>query len=161
MLSLVQDGINLQGSVRLNIDPYHPPDRDVGDARLSDQKLTAVLTRVGLWPTVVAGGGLDADMSQVNFSQGQMQLLAIARAMLRRDYTLPKIVLIDEATSNMDRDTDEAMQALFAEVFAEPTVLMISHRLDAFEKMEKVIKLGTGKIEEVLVRDLSADRVKE
>ena len=161
VLSLVQDGINLQGSVRLNVDPYHPPDQDIGDARLSDQKLTAVLTKVGLWPTVVAGGGLDADISQVNFSQGQMQLLAIARAILRRDYTLPKIVLIDEATSNMDRDTDEAMQALFAEVFAESTVIMISHRVDAFEKMDKVIKLGTGKVEEVLDRNQSSDPVKE
>ncbi|KAK3181197.1 hypothetical protein K4F52_007472 [Lecanicillium sp. MT-2017a] len=151
-LSLIQDGIQFKGSVRFNVDPYDPPDIESGN-RLVDQTLIEALTRVGLWAKILAGGGLEAELDDLNLSKGQIQLLAIARAMVRRDYLLPKIVLIDEATSNIDNDTDRNLQALFAEVFKHSTVIMISHRLYAFDKMHKVLMLDEGQIEDVLNRD--------
>lgn len=151
-LSLIQDGIQFKGSVRFNVDPYVPPDIESGN-RLVDQTLIEALTRIGLWAKILAGGGLEAELDDLNLSKGQIQLLAIARAMVRRDYLLPKIVLIDEATSNIDNDTDRNLQALFAEVFKHSTVIMISHRLYAFDKMHKVLMLDEGQIEDVLNRD--------
>ncbi|KAK3181200.1 hypothetical protein K4F52_007475 [Lecanicillium sp. MT-2017a] len=152
IITLTQDGVQLQGTIRLNLDPYDPPDYDSG-TRLADQTLITALTRVGLWETVQNCGGLDADMQASNFSEGQHQLLGIARAMLRKSYTLSKIVIFDEATSSIDNDTDRKIQALIADVFANCTVLMTSHRLYAFDKMHKVIMLNDGYIEDTLKRD--------
>ncbi len=152
MLSLIQDGVQLQGTVRLNVDPYDPPDVESGN-RLVDQTLIEALTRVGLWGIILTRGGLEAEMSDLNLSQGQIQLLGIARAMVRRDYLLPKIILIDEATSSIDNDTDRNMQAIIADVFANCTVLMTSHRLYAFDRMHKVVMLNDGYIEDTLKRD--------
>ncbi len=151
-ITITQDGLQLQGSIRLNLDPFDPPDYDSG-TRLVDQTLITALARVGLWGAVHACGGLEADMATANFSQGQMQLLGIARAILRNSYTHSKVVLIDEATSSIDNDTDREMQAVIADAFAGCTVLMTSHRLYAFDRMHKVIMLGDGHIEDTLKRD--------
>lgn len=155
-ITLAQDGLQLQGSVRLNLDPYNPLEcessRD-GASRLSDQALEQALTRVGLWEGIRNFGGLDLDMGAANFSQGQLQLFGIARAILRKSYSFSKIVLIDEATSSIDNDKDREMQAMIGDAFANCTVLMVSHRLYAFDRMHKVLMLNDGQIEDTLKRD--------
>ena len=153
LITLAQDGLQLQGTIRLNLDPYNladsAPDDDNGShRRLSDEALIQALTRVGLWDSVQQCGGLDTEMAAASFSQGQIQLLGIARALLRKPYQLSKIVLIDEATSSVDNDTDKAMQAVFSEAFANCTVFMISHRPDGLDGMDRVITLKGGQVEE-------------
>lgn len=152
-ITLTQDGLQLQGSIRLNLDPYNSardtPDDDNGSPRrLSEEALVQALTRVSLWDSVQQCGGLDTEIAAANFSQGQIQLLGIARALLRKSYQLSKIVLIDEATSSVDNDTDKAMQTVFGEAFASCTVFMISHRADGLDGMDRVIALQGGQVEE-------------
>ncbi|KAK3181199.1 hypothetical protein K4F52_007474 [Lecanicillium sp. MT-2017a] len=150
IITLTQDGIRLPGTIRFNLDPYNPPDS--GSPGLPDETLISALNRVGLWETVRNCGGLDVDMA-ANFSVGQRQLLGIARIIVRQSYTQSRIVLLDEVTGSIDSDADRSIQDVIGDVFADHTVVTVSHRVHAFEKMHKVIMLSDGSIEDVLERD--------
>lgn len=146
--TLPQDAIELAGTVRQNLDPFASPiiDNPVGNLHVHDAKMQDVLTRVGLWLHVSAGGGLDADLSSISLSQGQKQLLCLARAVLHHASTSSRIVLIDEATSSVDSATDAKMQAIMAEVFAECTVVTIAHRLETLKDVDMVLELDAGRL---------------
>jgi ABC-type multidrug transport system fused ATPase/permease subunit len=143
--TLSQDGIRLQESIRLNLDPYSMTDNDKED-RIPAESMIHILTRIGLWGYINQQGGLELDMSAANFSQGQLQLFDIARAMLRKSKTASKIVLLDEVTSSADSETEKRMQDVIADVFSNCTVCMVSHRRDATDKMDKVITLKNGQV---------------
>lgn len=78
----------------------------------------------------------------LNFSIGQRQLLCLARAVLRKN----KIVIMDEATSNMDPKTDQLMQTIIAEVFRDCTVITVAHRLHTIMSSDDVIVMDSGRI---------------
>lgn len=151
-VTISQDGLQLQGSIRLNLDPYNPPGYNSG-TQLVDQTLITALTSVGMWDVVYRVGGLETEMATANFSQGQLQLLGLARAILRNSYTRSKVVLIDEATSSVDDGTDRGIQVVLGEAFAGCTVFMTSHRQYAFEGMDQIVKVSDGYVEGTLSRD--------
>ena len=99
---------------------------------------------VGLWNHISKRGGLDADMSEMKFSQGQKQLLFIARAILHQKMARTKIVLIDEATASLDSDTDARIQQLVNESFIGCTVLTISHQRPSFHRRDLSIAFDSG-----------------
>lgn len=160
IITLTQDGIQLPGTIRLNLNPYDPPDSE-GHNGLADETLISALNRVGLWETAQNSGGLDADMAAANFSVGQRQLLGIARIIVRQSYNQSRIVLLDEVTGSIDSDADRSMQEVIGDVFANHTVVIVSHRVHAFEKMHKVIMLSDGNVEDVLERDPTSGLVAE
>lgn len=88
---------------------------------------------------ISAGGG--------NLSQGQRQLVCLARALLTR----PKIVIMDEATSAVDRATDAAIQSSLRDSFAAAgcTVLVIAHRLSTVADFDKILVLDKGRVAEM------------
>lgn len=82
-----------------------------------------------------------------NLSQGQRQLVCLARALLKR----PKIVVLDEATSAVDRGTDSNIQESLRKEFAAAgcTVLVIAHRLSTVADFDRLLVLEKGRVAEI------------
>ncbi|EIW82703.1 multidrug resistance-associated ABC transporter [Coniophora puteana RWD-64-598 SS2] len=93
-------------------------------------------TKISLDTQVSAGG--------TNFSQGQRQLIAMARALLRRSL----IIVLDEATSSIDFETDAKIQATIREEFTDSLLLTVAHRLRTVIDYDRLVVLEQGEIAE-------------
>ena len=76
-----------------------------------------------------------------NLSSGEKQLLCICRAILRKN----KIIILDEATSNIDIITEKKIQSMIEKNFADCTMITIAHRLQTIIKSDRILVLGDGK----------------
>ncbi|KAI9004539.1 multi drug resistance-associated protein MRP [Hyaloraphidium curvatum] len=134
-----QDSVLFQGSVRSNLDPF---------GEHGDEALWGALEMAHL-KELVSGmeGGLNAEVREngENFSAGQRQMLSLARALLRRT----KILILDEASANLDLDSDALVQATIKEAFAGSTIITIAHRLNTVLDYDRIVVLSNGQILEV------------
>ena len=89
------------------------------------------------YESVVGGDG-------VTFSQGQRQLLCIARAILAD----PNLLILDEATSNIDTRTERLVQAAIDTLLDGRTAFVIAHRLSTIRRADKIIVIGAGGVME-------------
>jgi ABC-type multidrug transport system fused ATPase/permease subunit len=85
-----------------------------------------------------------------NFSQGQRQLLCLARALLKRS----TVVLMDEATASVDFETDKAIQKTITTEFKNSTILCIAHRLNTVIEYDRILVLDHGEIIEFARYDI-------
>ena len=92
-------------------------------------------------------GGYEAILSEggSNLSQGQRQLLSIARAFIAK----PKILILDEATSSVDTRTEKLIQDAMVQLMKNKTSLIIAHRLSTILDADKIIVMDQGRIVEV------------
>jgi ATP-binding cassette subfamily C (CFTR/MRP) protein 1 len=114
-------------------------------------------------------GGLDAEMMSNPLSQGQGQIFCLARAMLRignrkAGESGKGILVLDEATSNVDAETDQLMQRLIREEFSGYTIITVAHRLETIRDSDWIAVLDEGRLiewdtpEKVLGRSLGLVR---
>ncbi|KAG9646246.1 P-loop containing nucleoside triphosphate hydrolase protein, partial [Aureobasidium melanogenum] len=113
---------------------------------IDDQSMVQVLQQTGLWEAIDAKGGLDAKMEDVHLSQGSKQLFNIARALLRKDQG--KVLVMDEATSSIDTETDLKIQSLIMKEFAEHTIISVAHKLDTIAGFDFVGVMDAGRLVE-------------
>ncbi|KAI1387325.1 uncharacterized protein F4822DRAFT_430081 [Hypoxylon trugodes] len=138
-----QDSFFVPGTLRFNMDPFcstsptatsssgSTPSGTSGGKQDSDAMIREALKRVGLWDSVNTQGGLDAPMDPGACSTGQKQLLCLARAIVKHWKKGNKggILVLDEAMSSVDADTESIMQEIIDTEFKDCTVLSIMHRL--------------------------------
>ena len=140
------------GTIRSNLDPFDGYD----DGQLQEVLERVQLSRPTLSPdasitvgearpgaclglsTVIAEGG-------ANISLGQRQLVCLARVLLTR----PKILVMDEATSAVDIDTDQMVQESIRKEFQGSTLLVIAHKLSTVADFDQIVVLEEGRVAEI------------
>lgn len=143
LICLPQDALVFPGTFKFNLDPE---DR----CPKAEEMMTAALKSVGLWTLVEARGGVDTELKPESLSHGEQQLLALSRAILRRRVHGGKCILVlDEATSNLDSAAEAVVQKVVREEFAENTVITVAHRLDTIKDADRVLMLDKGEVVKV------------
>jgi ATP-binding cassette subfamily C (CFTR/MRP) protein 4 len=123
-------------TVRENLDPFTSfSDNQIWQALEDVQMSTAVEGLADRLHAVVSEGGS-------NFSVGQRQLLCLARAILSKN----SILVLDEATANIDSETEASLSSALSRNFTDATVIAIAHRLDTVKNFDRILVLGDGKV---------------
>lgn len=143
--TIPQDHVDIPGSVRDNVLPLEIMDA-VGARGQGDAELTEVLQTVGLWDHISSHGGLESPIDKMELSAGQRQLISMARAMLHHRKTGSKIVIMDEATSNMDYQTDTKIHEIMETAFANSTRLVVTHRNTVLSHCHALIRMEDGRM---------------
>jgi ABC-type multidrug transport system fused ATPase/permease subunit len=130
---LAQEPVLFPGTMRANLDPLD---------EYSDFECSVVLEKIASrheWSL-----DTNIDTGGKNLSQGQRQLVGLARALLRRS----PIVVMDEATASIDRETAMRIQQILRAEMRESTVVTIAHRVEAVSNATFCVNLAKGKIVE-------------
>lgn len=134
-----QDPILFQGTLRGNLDPQR---------LLPDQQILEALTRVGLAEWALSHpDGLHRKIEErgKNLSLGERQLICMARCLLQST----PIVILDEATSAVDPQSEELLVAASHEVLKGKTRIMIAHRLSTIAQCDQILWLENGRVRKI------------
>ncbi|XP_064568791.1 ATP-binding cassette sub-family C member 4 isoform X3 [Zonotrichia leucophrys gambelii] len=133
-----QEPVLFTGTMRKNLDPFNEyTDEELWNALEEVQLKEVVEDLPNKMETQLAESGS-------NFSVGQRQLVCLARAVLKKN----RILIIDEATANVDPRTDAFIQKTIRETFAHCTVLTIAHRLNTIIDSDRIMVLDAGRLKE-------------
>jgi len=164
-----QDTFVFSGSLKFNIDPYTQyTDHKIFDTLKKYRIFESIKTASDTQTESIQNKNIAVDQKKMlenkvytetekqellnfkieeagkNLSVGQKQLICIARALIRK----PKILLMDEATSNIDQMTDKMIQKIIKEDFNNTTILTIAHRLKTIIEYDRILVLDKGKLVE-------------
>ncbi|XP_044266082.1 ATP-binding cassette sub-family C member 4-like [Tribolium madens] len=128
-----QDPLLISGTIRENIDPLN---------KCKDEEIWKIIKIVNLQDFVTSLS--DRIDNNTSLSAGQKQLLCLARAIARKN----KIVVLDEATANLDSETDSLIRNVIEENFVSATVVIIAHRLVSVLAADVVMVVDDGQIVE-------------
>lgn len=118
----------------------------LGDPRISRETAIQALEEVGAESILMREGGIDASVTEkgATYSAGERQLMSFARA-LAHD---PEILVLDEATSNVDSETEQKITRAVDVLKKDRTTLIIAHRLSTIRSADEILVLHHGRIVE-------------
>ena len=130
-----QDVYLIEGSLRENLSLGRP---------FSDDLLMEAVTGAQLWGFVKGRGGLDMRVFEggSNLSIGERQLVAIARILMFE----PPVVVLDEATANLDRIVEARLMSAVERIIRNRTSVVIAHRLSTIRSCHKVVVVDEGRV---------------
>jgi ATP-binding cassette subfamily B protein len=140
MSMVLQEPYLFSGNVRDNIRYSHE--------EASDEDVIKAAQAVGAHDFIMAlDEGYDTVLAErgINLSVGQRQLISFARAIVAN----PRIIILDEATANIDTHTELLIQKALERVLAGRTSIVIAHRLSTIRNADKIVVLNRGRIAEV------------
>lgn len=116
----------------------------MGKADAAEEEMLWALKKVDLYETVMEKGGLDMQLEEkaANLSGGQKQRLALARAILHDS----DIYIFDEATSNIDAESENLIMDVIRELAEVKSVVLISHRLANVTEADQILMIQNGTI---------------
>ncbi|MFQ5915083.1 MAG: ABC transporter ATP-binding protein [Nitrospinota bacterium] len=137
---VLQDVFLFSGDISRNI--------RLGDESIDDEAVRKAAEEIGVWGMVRRFP--DGYKSSVlergnNLSAGERQILSLARAVVRR----PEMLLVDEATSNLDPATEYEIQRALGSLYGKTTTLVIAHRLSTVKRADRIVVLHKGRLREV------------
>lgn len=137
---MLQDVFLFSGTIRDNI--------TLGDETISDADIKEASNYVGLdYVLNKVEGGLDHEVKERghNFSGGERQLISFARAVVFK----PHLMILDEATANIDAETEEIIQSSLLKMMNISTMIIVAHRLSTIQHSDKIFVMHKGEIKEV------------
>ena len=136
MSVVLQDAFLFETDIKDNI--------RLDDSRFTDEDIERALIDVG--GEALVKRGIDQKILEKgsNLSQGEKQLISFARAYIRN----PRILILDEATSNIDTETEKIIQVGIERLKKDRTTFIIAHRLSTIREVDKIVVLNKGKIVE-------------
>jgi|TARA_R110000823_G_scaffold314119_1_gene442608 ATP-binding cassette subfamily B protein len=137
---VLQDVFLFSDTIRYNI--------TMGNPDISDEKIQEAAALVGAKKFIERlPGGYDYNVMErgATLSVGQRQLISFVRAMVYD----PQIIVLDEATSSVDSETEEMIQHAIEKLMTGRTAIVIAHRLSTIQNADKIIVLDKGEIKEV------------
>jgi ATP-binding cassette subfamily B protein len=137
---VLQDVFLFNGTLRYNVGLGR---EDIGEEELARAAATTHADR--LVRRLPAGWEQEVGERGVNFSAGERQLLSFARALARR----PEVLLLDEATANVDSETEGLIQDAVHRLMAGKTSIVVAHRLSTIQDVDRIYVLHHGEIREV------------
>jgi len=131
---------NLSGTVRDSLLLGLPKDKEL----FPDEKLIAVLERVGVWSIFKEKEGLESSVGEggMNLSVGQRQRLNFVSLYLRTKYFKPSLILIDEPTSSLDEVSEQAITDMIDELSCDSVTFVIAHRLNTLKKAVGILDVS-------------------
>ena len=136
---VLQDPFLFQGSLKENL--------KFNQESATDEEIINACKSIGIHDYIITlDNGYDTSVSErgVNMSQGQRQLMGFARALIKN----PKILILDEATSNIDSISEQKIQNALKVLFENRTSIVIAHRLSTIKLSDNIFVIKGGKIAE-------------
>lgn len=156
IITITQDNVMLEGTIRQNLLPFNTAwgeqpfgpktERESNEDRQKDAILQEILVRLQIWDSLEEAGKLDAFVGKVGYSHGELQMLCIARAVVRRRLTGSRLVLVDEGTSTVDRWRDLLVRETIQQYFSKCTIIVIAHRDETIADASAIVTLSHGKV---------------
>ncbi|KAJ2735113.1 ABC transporter C member 13 [Coemansia sp. BCRC 34962] len=141
-----QESTMLEGSIRRNLDPLN---------QFDIEQMWASLIKCNMAKSLMAypnpmddeneNVGTDSNEALMRKHSGQQQLFGLCRVIMRKQ----RIIVLDEATANVDLETDKSIQELIRKEFSDCTVLTIAHRLETIMNSDRIIVMDKGTIAEI------------
>ncbi len=136
---VLQDPFLFTGTLRDNI--------RLGDEFIDDATIEDACRRVNFWDFVQSRPqGLDLEVHErgAGLSTGQKQLVSFARALVRQ----PRFLILDEATSSVDTETEQRIQKALDVMLTGRTAIVIAHRLSTIQRADRILVMHRGKLRE-------------